>query len=73
MFGSGIGTGIFFVIGSMMVTTTIFLAVPSRLKLSDSTLVSASMLTLSAGCGAGMRMSGPKYAMLDPGTGPGST
>ena len=60
MFGSGIGIGIFCVTGSKMVMTTIFFAVPSRLKLSDSTLVCASMLTFSAGCGTGMRMSGPK-------------
>ena len=58
--GTGIGIGVRREIGSITVITTIFLAVPSRLKLSDSTLVCASMLTLSAGCGAGMRMSGPK-------------
>ena len=35
-------------------------AVPSSEKLIDSTLVWASMLTLSAGCGTGIRTSGPK-------------
>ncbi len=60
MFGSGIGIGIFFVIGSRIVITVIFFDNPSRLKLSDSTFVAQSMLTLKAGCGIGMRTSGPK-------------
>jgi alpha-glucosidase len=38
----------------------IFFDNPSRLKLSDSTFVTQSMLTLKAGCGIGMRTSGPK-------------
>src|SRR3954470_5704490 len=48
MLGTGTGIGIFFVTGSNTVSTVIFLLNPSRPKVSDSTLVCASMLTLSA-------------------------
>ena len=51
MFGIGTGIGIRPVTGSRMVMISIRFCRPSRLKLSDSTLVWASMLTLSAGCG----------------------
>ena len=45
---------------------------PSKPKLSDSTLLAASMLTDSAGCGTPIRTSGPQYATLVPIPGPGS-
>src|SRR5262245_52399310 len=60
MLGTGIGIVIFFVTGSSMVSTTIFLDNPSRLKLSDSTFVCASIFTFNAGCGTGILMSGPQ-------------
>src|ERR1700683_5558856 len=60
MLGTGMGMGILPVMGSMMVMMTTFLARPSRLKVRVSTLLFASMLTVRAGCGMGMRMSGPK-------------
>src|ERR1044071_8775815 len=60
MFGTGTGSATFFVTGSKTLRTMIFFASPSRLKLKDSTFVCASMLTFKAGCGMGMRMSGPQ-------------
>ena len=44
----------------------------SKLKLSDSTLVCASMSTLSAGCGTPTLISGPEVGDVVPGAGPGS-
>src|SRR6185295_16379764 len=72
-FGTGTGIGTLPVIGSSIVITTSFFASPSSEKLSDSTLVCQSMFTLSAGCGSGIGTSGPKYAVLVSGAGPGST
>src|SRR5262245_10691406 len=58
--GTGIGIVIFLVIGSRTLIIDIFFAMPFKVKDSDSTLVCASILTLSAGWGIGMRTSGPK-------------
>jgi hypothetical protein len=44
----------------------------SKSKESCSTLVSASMPVVSAGCGVPTRTSGPQYAFDMPGEGPGS-
>jgi hypothetical protein len=59
MLGTGIGTGTRLVTGSATVSHDLLGAAVER-KLSDSTLVCASMLTFKAGCGTGRRMSGPK-------------
>ena len=71
MFGIGIGIGTR-VSWFWMKTIGSTPFVGSKLKLSDSTLVSASMSTFSAGCGTPILISGPKYATLVPGAGPGS-
>src|SRR5579871_254605 len=71
--GTGIGIGIL-VLGSMMVTMYCVAMVPSYEKLSESRFVLLSKSMLSAGCGPpnNLLRSGPQYAILFPGVGPGS-
>src|SRR5713226_3208535 len=71
MFGIGMGIGTFV---SWLWMNTMGSVAPSllKVKLSDSQLVCASMLMFNAGCGTPTRTSGPQYAMLMPGCGPGS-
>ena len=67
--GIGIGTRVSWFWMNTIGSTPL---VGSKLKFIDSTFVNASMSTLSAGCGTPSLISGPKYAMLVPGAGPGS-
>src|SRR5207237_3326119 len=69
-FGTGIGSEIF-VRGTRTMTIGVTPRSPSTRNVSASTFVCASMFTLSAGCGTPTFTSGPQYAMLLPGTGPG--
>ena len=71
MSGIGIGIGNFVMAFWTQTIGCTRLSV-SNLKSSASTLVCASMSTLSAGCGVPTRISGPQYATLVAGFGPGS-
>src|SRR3990172_2026427 len=69
--GTGIGIRAFVAFSWIKINGSV-LDSELKLKVKDSTFVWASILMLSAGCGAPIFISAPQYAMLMPGAGPGS-